>query len=187
VCAFLAPEPVPAEWFPTAAEVLPELLALRAADPVAWRQALASMSRSALARVDGPGLVMHRLTQAVVRSSLPPDQATAARDLAGAVLAASSPSDADAPGTWPAWARLLPHLLTLDQAASTNRSLRRLAGFAARYLIQRGDARGGHDLADRLYQRWRDSLGADDLDTLRPRLPLASPCARWAAPATHAS
>ena len=56
---------------------------------------------------------MHRLTQAIIRTSLPPDQAEAARDLAEAVLAASQPGDTDIPGTWPAWARLLPHLLVL--------------------------------------------------------------------------
>ncbi len=92
--------------------------------------------------------------------------AAAVGRLAGAILAASHPSDSDAPGTWPAWARLLPHLLVLDPAATSNQSPRRLARLAARYLILRGDARGGHDLADRLYQRWQDSLDPDDLDTL---------------------
>ena len=52
VCAFLAPEPVPAEWFPGAAAELPAVLAGQAADPVAWRQVLGRVSRSALARAD---------------------------------------------------------------------------------------------------------------------------------------
>jgi len=158
VCAFLAPEPVPPEWFPAAAAVLPVALAGPAADPVAWRQLLASLGRSALARVDSSGLLMHRLTQAIIRISLPPDQAEAARDLAEAVLAASQPGDTDIPGTWPAWARLLPHLLVLDLAATSNPDLRELARKEARYLIMRGDPRSSLDLASHLYQRWRDPL-----------------------------
>ena len=113
--------------------MLPVALAGPAADPVAWRQLLASLGRSALARVDSSGLLMHRLTQAIIRTSLPPDQAEAARDLAEAVLAASQPGDTDIPGTWPAWARLLPHLLLLNRHSALVRRngipwLWRLAG-----------------------------------------------------------
>ena len=166
VCAFLAPEPVPAHWFPGAAAELPAGLAGKAADPVAWRQVLARVSRSALARTGQDGLLMHRLTQAIIRSCLPPEQATATRALAEAILAASDPGDTDAPGTWPAWARLLPHLLALGPATSSNPGLRRVAYHATRYLIVRGDLRGGHDLADRLYRQWREHLGPDDPQTL---------------------
>jgi Tetratricopeptide repeat len=166
VCAFLAPEPIPADWFPAAAAALPAVLADPAADPLAWGQVLVWLSRSALARVDASGLVMHRLTQAIIRGSLPPDQAAAARDLGQAVIVAIAPDDTDKPGTWDAWARLLPHLLALDPAATSDHGLRLLAWHAARYLIVRGDARSGHDLADRLYQQWQDRLGPDDPDTL---------------------
>jgi tetratricopeptide (TPR) repeat protein len=164
VCAFLAPEPVPPDWFPAAA--LSPVLAGSAVDPLAWRQVLASLGRSALARVDATGLVMHRLTQAIIRGSLPPGQAAVSRELAEAILAASSPGDTDTPRTWPAWARLLPHLLALEPGATSHPDLRRLALGAARYLIVRGDASGGHDLASRLYGQWRDSLGPDHPDTL---------------------
>jgi len=173
VCAFLAPEPVPAEWFTGAGGQLPAGLAGKAADPVAWRQVLGRVSRSTLARVDPDGLLMHRLTQAIIRSCLPPEQATAARARAEAILAASNPGDTDAPGTWPAWARLLPHLLTLRPAATSNPGLRNLALSAARYLIVRGDPRSGHDLASRLYRQWGERLGPDDLQTLSAGYALA--------------
>jgi hypothetical protein len=166
VCAFLAPEPIPAHWFPAAAAVLPAELAGPAADPLAWGQVLVWLGRSALARVDASGLVIHRLTQAIVRGSLPPDQAAAARNLGEAVIVASAPDETDEPGTWDAWARLLPHLLALDPATTSDPGLRRLTLRAARYLIVRGDARSGHDLADRMYQQWQDHLGPDDPDTL---------------------
>ncbi len=166
VCAFLAPEPIPAEWFTGAAAELAAVLAGKAGDPVAWRQVLGRVNRSALARADPGGLLMHRLTQAIIRGCLPPEQATAMRAAAEAVVAANRPGDAGAPGTWSAWARLLPHLLALDPAASGNPALRRAAYAAAWYLVARGDFRGGHDLASGLYRQWGERLGPDDLHTL---------------------
>ena len=166
VCAFLAPEPVPADWFPGAAAELPAGLARHGRGP----GGLASGAGPGQPQRAGPrrpdGLLMHRLTQAIIRSCLPPEQAAATRALAEAILAASDPGDTDAPGTWPAWARLLPHLLALEPAASSNPGLRRVAYHATRYLIVRGDLRGGHDLADRLYRQWREHLGPDDPQTL---------------------
>ena len=55
LCAFLAPEPVPAGWFSHATAVLPAALAEKAADPVAWRQVLARISHHALTRIDHNG------------------------------------------------------------------------------------------------------------------------------------
>ena len=81
LCAFLAPEPIPEYLFTGAAGVLPGELAARAADPLAWRQTLAHMSRQSLARVDHRGLQMHRLTQAILRDRLTPARAAAARAL----------------------------------------------------------------------------------------------------------
>jgi len=75
ICAFLVPEPVPASWFPHAAAVLPAVLAGQAADLIGWREVLARVAEQALARLDQHGLVMHRLTQAILRDHLPPDQA----------------------------------------------------------------------------------------------------------------
>ena len=118
ICAFLAPEPIPADWFPRAAAHLSPPLAAAAADPLAWRQVLVEVRQQALARLDQHGLVMHRLTQAIVRGYLPPDQAAETRDAAALLLAANHPGDEELPTTWPGWARLLPHLLALDPEAS---------------------------------------------------------------------
>ena len=91
VCAFLAPEPIPEDLFTSAPGELPGELAARAADPLAWRQTLAHLARQSLARIDQRGLVMHRLTQAILRDRLTPEQAAATRECSEAILAASRP------------------------------------------------------------------------------------------------
>jgi len=105
---------------------------------------------------------MHRLTQAILRDRLTPAQATATRERIEAILAASNPRDSGNPGTWPRWARLMPHLLAADLAATANRSLRWLACYACGYLIARGDTRSSYDLAGNLCPQWRERFGSDD-------------------------
>ena len=166
VCAFLAPEPIPQSLFAAAVGVLPGELAARAADPLAWRQTLAHLTRQSLARIDHRGLQMHRLTQAILRDRLTPAQATATRNYAEALLAASNPGDMPNPVTWPRWARLTPHVLAADLAATDTPALRELAGHTCWYLLERGDTRTAHDLASGLRQQWRDRLGDDHEDTL---------------------
>jgi transcriptional regulator with XRE-family HTH domain len=166
VCAFLAPEPIPESLFTAAVSVLPGELAARAADPLAWRQTLAHVTRQSLARIDHRGLQMHRLTQAILRERLTPAQATATRRYAEALLAASNPGDPPNPVTWPRWARLTPHVLAADLAATDSPALRELARHTCWYLIERGDARIAHDLVNGLHQQWRDRLGEDHEHTL---------------------
>jgi len=170
LCAFLAPEPVPVEWFSRAAAVLPASLARKVADPVLWHQVLAAAGRSGLVRLGNGELQMHRLTQAVIRGQLSARQAASARSRVEKILSASHSHirqrDSQDPLTWPEWTRLLPHLLAVDPALSGNPQLRGLAVSAAWYLIKRGDARVGNDLARHLHQQWQQALGSDDPDTL---------------------
>jgi DNA-binding XRE family transcriptional regulator/tetratricopeptide (TPR) repeat protein len=166
LCAFLAPEPVPEDLFTHAAGELPGALAALAGDPLAWRQTLARLARRSLARLDHRGLVMHRLTQAILRDRLTPGQATATRACTEAILAASHPGDPFDPATWPRWARLMPHLLAADLAATDSPGLRQLACDACRYLVVRGDIRTAFGLTGDLRPKWRDRLGADHEHTL---------------------
>ena len=99
--------------------------------------------------------------------------AAAARDQAAALLAASQPGDVDLPSTWPGWARLLPHLLALNPDAS-NPALSDLTGAAVWYLIRRGGARNGYDLASSLYQHRLAQDGPDDPGTLTAANTLAT-------------
>jgi tetratricopeptide (TPR) repeat protein len=166
LCAFLAPEPIPEDLFTAAASELPGELAALAADPMAWPQTLAQLGRQALARIDQRGLVMHRLTQAILRDRLTPDQATTIREQTEAILAANNPRDPGNPATWPRWAQLMPHLLAADLAVTSNADLRRMARNACWYLLSRGDTRTAHDLASDLRQQWSDRLGDDDPETM---------------------
>jgi tetratricopeptide (TPR) repeat protein len=165
LCAFLSPEPIPEDLFTSAADLLPGELGARTADPLAWRQTLAHLARQSLARIDQRGLVMHRLTQAVLRDRLTPEQATAVRGCTEAILAASDPGDPANPATWPRWAQLMSHLLATDLAATGNPNLRWMACNACWYLLARGDTRTAHDLARRLRQAWLAGLGGDDQHT----------------------
>jgi hypothetical protein len=165
VCAFLGPEPVPLDLITAAAGQLPGPLGTSATDTLAWRNLLTALTRSSLARVDQRTMQMHRLTQAILRGLLPPGLSAATRALAERVLTASDPGDPDDPATWPGWARLLPHILAIEPASTTNPDLRDLACNAAWYLLVRADARGAHDLADHLYQQWQRPM---------PRMPRSS-------------
>ena len=165
LCAFLAPELIPEDLFTGAASELPSELAARAADALAWRQTLAHMAEQALARIDQRGLQLHRLTQAILRDRLTPAQAATTRERIEAILATSDPGDPSNPATWPRWARLMPHLLVANLAATENRLLRRMASNACWYLLASGDTRTGHDLASDLRERWRERLGDDDENT----------------------
>jgi hypothetical protein len=166
VCAFLAPEPVPLALFTTHADQLPEPLAAAAADLLAWRELLAAVARSSLARIDQHAMQMHRLTQAILRDRLGPETAATIRALAGKILATSDPGEPENPTSWPDWAQLLPHILAIDPAMSSDSQVRSLACNASWYLLKRGDTRSGHDLAGHLHQRWKQHLGSDDYHTL---------------------
>jgi hypothetical protein len=166
LCALLSPEPIPEDLFTSAPAELPAALAARAADPLAWRQTLAQVRAQALVRIDRRGLQMHRLTQAILRDRLSPEHATATRARVEAILAASDPGEPENPVTWPRWAVLMPHLLAVDLGATSSYALRWMACNACYYLIARGDARLGYDLASDLRGPWRERLGDDDHDTM---------------------
>jgi hypothetical protein len=136
VCAFLAPELIASDWFTRAGADLPAALAAKATDPLAWREVLARLGRDSLARIDQNGIQMHRLTQAILRSYLPSEVAAMARSRAEAVLVVGDPGDPVVPDSWPGWARLMPHLLFVDLAATSNVGLRTLACQAVSYLAR---------------------------------------------------
>ena len=166
LCAFLAPEPIPEDLFLGAPGELPPELSARAASPLAWRQTLARLARQSLTRIDQRGLVMHRLTQAILRDRLIPAETAATRQRSETILAASDPADPSNPVTWPRWAQLMPHLLAADLAGTANSGLRWMAYNACWYLLARGYSRAAFELASGLSRQWRERLGDDDIHTL---------------------
>ena len=167
VCAFLAPEPIPTRLFTTAPTgVLPEPLATVASSTLAFRRCLGRMGRYGLARITEDRLQLHRLTQAIVRDTLPPvlraDQTTRAES----VLTAVDLGNPEDPVSWPGWAELLPHLRVVDLANTDNPELRTHACQAIWYLLRRGDIHTGHQLAHHLLQVWTARLGPNDGHTL---------------------
>ena len=85
------PRADPEDVFTAAAGELPEPLATRRR--TRWRggRLLGQLTNRSLARVDQQGLQLHRLTQAILRDRLTPDQAAATRARAEAILVAYDP------------------------------------------------------------------------------------------------
>jgi hypothetical protein len=178
LCALLAPKPVPVEIFTAAPTgLLAAPLATVVSSGYALRRSLGRLRRYGLAKVGPDGVQLHRLTQAIIAQLLGPDGRRINKDLAAALLVAAAPppaSDRGDPALWPRWARLLPHLLIVDPETTDDSSLRATVNRATWILLARGDARSAHDLAERLYQAWRNRLGDDHLDTLRAAHNLAT-------------
>jgi tetratricopeptide (TPR) repeat protein len=171
--AHFGPEPIATSLFTAAPAMLPAPLAATAADPLALHQSLGLISRYGLAHLDHNGLQVHRVVQAILRDQSAPQQRGEDARCVAALLVASGPADTDDPATWPAWASLLPHLLAVNPAESTDPDIRRLAARALLYLLRRGDSRTAEQLAAAFFTRWRQLLGPDDADTLAAATELA--------------
>ena len=138
ICAYLAPDPIPADLFTTHPALLPAPLAETAADPLAFTDTLTVLLDYAIAKRGPAGITLHRLTQAAIRTRTPPEppdqppapQATkppapqpgsASHPLSTALrlLRAGAPSQImGAPHAWPRWAILLPHVLAATTHAT---------------------------------------------------------------------
>jgi hypothetical protein len=170
VCASLAPEPVPLGWFTGAASlnrgIFPDQLAAIASSPLALRQCPAVLARHGLARATREGPLLHRLTAAITRDTLSPAEEAVTRAAAEELLVAADPGATADLATWAVWVAILPHLIHLDPATTSNGDLRLLACNATLVLFLRGDSQTGRDLADSLHRAWSASLGEDHPDTL---------------------
>jgi hypothetical protein len=197
VCAFFASEPIPmavvySDRFVSV--LLPYDPSVR--DPLLMGRAIREISRYALARIDTsrpasgttrggrPGsraedggqasIRLHPLVQAVIRASLPADQAAENRRHVHAILAAANPKDADQPENWPVYADIWPHLLPSKTPLSDQPDVRQLLLDVARYLWKRVDYTTCRELAEHTVERWRSQFGDDDPHTLMMRFHLAN-------------
>ncbi|MEV0056090.1 FxSxx-COOH system tetratricopeptide repeat protein [Saccharopolyspora shandongensis] len=165
VCAMFAPEPIPTGWL-SKPEALPDELAEVAGDPLAFGKLVARIGRIGLARVGNATIRLHRLVRSVIRDQPSVEQRDALHTSTEALLGEVTPGSPDDPVAWPEWARLLPHLVEVDPATTDNERLRSLACDAALYLLRRGDVTSAMPFVRRLYERWRERIGPDDIYTL---------------------
>ena len=117
LCCFLAPEDIPLELIKTAAEAETGELKPLAASQLKLNAAIAILRRYALLTREGDALSLHPLVQTVARDRMPPKTAHTWAEATVDLLKAAWPFDQYDLETWPASARLLPHLLAVIAAA----------------------------------------------------------------------
>ncbi|MFJ8538723.1 FxSxx-COOH system tetratricopeptide repeat protein [Streptomyces sp. NPDC093591] len=166
LAAFLGPEPIPTKWLIEAREALTSVPG--AAHGISWpRNALKPLAQYGLAVVGPDTFQVHRLTQAVVRHAVTADQAVGPTQDVAALLAAVDPGDPELPETWPEWASLTQHLTATLDAMIGRAELRPTFQKAARYLTRNDQPEAALSLAGTMHEKWKESLGEDDPDTLR--------------------
>jgi hypothetical protein len=173
LCAFLAPEPVPITLLALARapdcaadDPFAQLAVLSESDPIALRQCIGTITNFGMGKPSADGIVLHRLTQAILRAQLTAEEARRARVIIDRLVVSADPGDPAHPSSWTTWARLLPHLLAIDPAGSTNPELRALACNATWYLLTRAATEPGLALASKLHERWLSDDGPDDYYTM---------------------
>ena len=162
-CALLGPEPIPL-WMFAHPEVLPAPLSEVAGHPMQVGQCVGLAGRFGLVQAGPDVVVMHRLTQAVIRDTPAPtgDRTAVSRATVDALLVAGKPDDDGSnPMWWPRWGQLLPHVLAAKPATTTNRDLMHLAAHGLWHVSERGDHRTALALIEDLRATWRQRLGDD--------------------------
>jgi hypothetical protein len=149
------------------AAVIP-LLAPLLDDELARDDAVAGLRRYSLISAPRDGRVsVHRLVQAITLHLRPEDERAAWRRAAAALIEAALPREPQDPGSWPAFAALLPHAqAVLDPARGGMFSLAQYLGHNGRYAAAR-------DLVQRVFEARETSYGAEHPDTLLARADLA--------------
>ncbi|WP_216587823.1 FxSxx-COOH system tetratricopeptide repeat protein [Streptomyces brasiliscabiei] len=177
LCAFFGPDPIPRDMLSSrpALELLerhdPSL-----SDPLLMSRLYGEIVRNGLAQVDQrtDTLTLHRLIQRVLRDQLTPDEQTAMRERAQAVLGQANPKDPDESDTWRRYATLLPHLWPTQAKESDNLPVRQWICDSVRYLWRSGDADTANSTAERVLASWLPRFGEDDALVLRLRTELGN-------------
>jgi hypothetical protein len=166
LCAFFSPEPIAEELFLGGGSSVQAPGALQAvlSDGRRFRQAVRQLHRYSLARIDGKRnvLVVHRVVQAVTRSTVALDRPKAVQVYQAAVhalLAASDPLNPDRENNDPQYDRSLQHLRPAGAIETDNKALRRLIINQVRRLHMRGGFRDSLGLGEEALEVWRRRLG----------------------------
>jgi tetratricopeptide (TPR) repeat protein len=185
--AFMAPEVIPYRMISN--KRLSTLLAPvdeRMFDPGRHGSLIRDLGRFGLARADAGtiqdnadkepnkrGVVVHRLTQDIVRSRLTPAERAERRQEIQSVLTEPERGNPDTPGNRATYEAIRPHLEPSGALASDRPESRQLIIDMARYLWIRGDYAGCQELAESALTEWLPRFGADDIWLLRLRHSLA--------------
>lgn len=123
LCAFLAPDPIPAEMFKAEKEMVDgacELLRSETghSDGVgSIREALGELERYSLISRQEETFTVHRVVQEVLRNQIPPDRLRDWIETALRIVDSYAPLNADDVRTWPVWNVLRPHAARIVRLA----------------------------------------------------------------------
>jgi Tetratricopeptide repeat/NB-ARC domain len=166
LCAFFSPEPIAEELFLGGGQTVQAPQALHAvlSDRRRFHQAVRQLHRYSLAKIDGNRnvLIVHRVVQAVTRSTVGLDRPEAVGEYQAAVhtlLAASDPLNPDRETNDPQYERSLQHLRPAGAIETDNPALRRLIINQVRRLHLRGGFRDSLGLGEQALEVWRERLG----------------------------
>lgn len=179
VCAFLAPEPIPAALL-YSREMQNELRKVDRSlqESLMMGRVIKEISRFALAKIEvSNSIQIHRLVQAVIRSQLTKEEQRQARHVAHTVLAGARPDGdepVDDPRNWTRFEAIWPHLHASDVRNCVESEPRRLLVDHVRYLWKRGDFASARHQAEELLNHWRTTLGEDDIQYLFLRFQYAN-------------
>ena len=164
--AWLGPEPVPQDLLAEHPDQLPPALAGHDLS-----QLTATLARRGLIRVDEQGVQLHRVPAAHLVRRTADERPGGAGWATWAVrlLHAAVPPDPTDPTSWPAWRRLIPHVLAatdpgrpLDDVAV---EVGGLLHQAAVFLQARGEQESARALLEDAHDLYRRKLGRDHAQT----------------------
>ena len=146
-------------------------------DPDDFVERLAVLHHRGMAQVSADAVQLHRMPAALLVDRTGADQGWAARAVRLLRAAAPEPPSYDS-ATWPAWRRLLPHVLTTTDPA---RALDEVAvevvwllGRAGSYLAARGQPRAARALLEDAYELGLRRLGEQHPETVASAQELAA-------------
>jgi hypothetical protein len=179
MAAQLAPEPIPFTLFTAHSDQLSEPLATVASDPLAFAGLTRLLRQRALARISADHFQLHRLVQAILRARSGNATNDDTNSAAVRLLREAVPDNPwNHPAAWPAWQRLLPHVLAATETGrkldSAESDVAWLLDCAASYLHTRGEPRAALPLFQRAFQLYREVVGENHPSTLTAANHLAS-------------
>jgi tetratricopeptide (TPR) repeat protein len=162
-CAFFGAEPIPRDLLSRGAQAvngspLGDLLS----DLLKLARSIKALGRFALVRIDGRAIVIHRLTQALQRAELTPEEQDGFREQTHLILSAGAPKNPDDNGLWPRYTELIAHVQSTGLESSRHAEVRRLALDVVRYLYNSGDLESARQFSERYIAVWRANSDEDD-------------------------